>query len=174
MFKLITCGLFGAVVVALVVSIASAAPSVRSKASPSGCRDGEPARWATDCEWLVSPRRFAYCNYRYDDSDPGQDRWRMLCVSPVSANWVRMTCCDDNRASYGRDRRFRSFQRPAEVVYGEWLSDRPSDAVARCRANVHFFFCSLNYEIAVWFKPDGSWALVRRREDGRWKLEARG
>lgn len=175
MFRLAACALVGALVVAaLVAAIGSAAPSLRPAAAPIDCTLGQPLGRGKECEWVASPRRFAYCKYEYDDSDPENDRHGLFCVSPVSGNWVRITCCDENRASYGRSRRFLGFQRQAEVVRGEWYSDRPGDAVAQCRASDRFFFCHMTYRTAMWFKPDGSFALLRRTEGGRWKLEARG
>ena len=163
--------LWSLVGVLLVLSLsaagAAASPS-RPAADPSDC-----THWEKGCEWIASPGRFAYCKYDSDGGSPtGQHR--MLCVSPVSGNWVRMALGTyRNHSSYGRDPRFLGFRRRAEIVRGEWLSDRPSDAVAQCRANVHFFYCSLNDEMAVWFKPDGSFALLRATKHG-WKLEARG
>jgi hypothetical protein len=170
--------LVGAVVVAtLLAGVGSASQSLRPAAAPFGCTNAQAFYNGQKCLWVAPPGRFAYCGYYFTADDTN---W-MLCVSPVSGNWVRMSCCGDveAQASYGRDRRLLGVQRRAEVVRGEWFSDRPSDAIGQCRANARFFICTLNYEIAVWFKPDGSFALLRGEYDSKkarniWKLEARG
>ena len=99
---------------------------------------------------IASPGRFAYCKY---DSDgvayrPASDA---VCVAGIRQLGPDGSWYLPQPLLVRPDPRFLGFRRRAEIVRGEWLSDRPSDAVAQCRANVHFFYCSLNDEMAVWF-----------------------
>jgi hypothetical protein len=170
--------LVGVLLVSLSAVGAAASPSLRPAAAPDECLFIQ-SRTGDLCEWVAAPRRFAYCKYSVATGNNDG----MLCVSPVSGSWVRMAvfCCFFDpgfsarppHGSYGRDPDFVGFRRRAEIVRGDWFPDRPSNSKAYCRANVRFFFCALSGEIAVWFKPDGSFALLRRTKAG-WKLEARG
>jgi hypothetical protein len=112
------------------------------------------------CGWLAPTGRFAYC-HDYPDGIQAQ----LTCYSSTSG-WEISIPHDDPPGAHPSARRVADdvgratralVMRPGET----WYDSMPErTAEASCRSAKRFFLCELrNYE--VWFKPDGTFALVR-------------